>query len=146
MKKRAAVGVRVFLYRGGHTLEKWGTKGEADCHSTEKGELYVFLLMVSSVLAVEKAVHLCFVGEFVGQKHTLQMSFPKQDNPRGHSFGLRQPVGDEKDGRAIRQPEEQVFNGMGSCGIEGCRGFVEEQHFRLKRQRAGKAEALLLPP
>ena len=73
-------------------MEKWGTKGEADFHSTEKGELYVFLLMVSSVLAVEKAVHLCFVGEFFGRKHTLQTSFPKQDNPRGHSFGLRQPM------------------------------------------------------
>ena len=76
----------------------------------------------------------------------MQAPFPKEGNPRSHPFGLRQPVGDEKDGIAIRQPEEQVFNGMGCCGIEGCRGFVEEQHFRLKRQRAGKAEALLLPP
>ena len=44
MKKRAAVGVRVFLYRGGHTLEKWGTKGEADFHSTEKGGVPRFSL------------------------------------------------------------------------------------------------------
>lgn len=32
------------------------------------------------------------------------------------------------------------------AGIEGCRGFVEEQDFRFERQRTGKAEALLLPP
>ena len=72
MKKRAAVGVRVFLYRGGHRLEKRGTKGKADFHSMRKGgSLYVFLLTISSIPAVEKTVHFCFVGEFFGRKHTL---------------------------------------------------------------------------
>lgn len=47
---------------------------------------------------------------------------------------------------ALRQLEEQVFDGVGCRGIEGCRGFVEEQDFRFERQRTGKAEALLLPP
>ena len=88
---RSRWGAR-FLYRGGHRLEKRGTKGKADFHSMRKGELYVFLLTISSVPAVEKTVHFCFVGEFFGRKHTLQTSFPKQDNPRGHSLGLRQPM------------------------------------------------------
>ena len=102
--------------------------------------------MVSSVLAVEKSGSSLLRWGVRRAKAYLADVLSKQDNPRGHSFGLRQPVGDEKDGIAIRQPEEQVFNGMGCCGIEGCRGFVEEQDFRFERQRAGKAEALLLPP
>ena len=43
-EERAAVGVRVFLYRGGHRLEKRGTKGKADFHSMRKGGAVRFSL------------------------------------------------------------------------------------------------------
>ena len=40
--------------------------------------------------------------------------------------------------------EDQVFDLGGGDGIESGAGLVEQQHFRIHRQRAGDAQALLL--
>lgn len=82
-----------FLYRD-HTLEKWALRARQISFDGKRGR---FLLMVQRPRR-RKAVHPASLKEFVGQKHTLQMSFPKQDNPRGHSLACGSPWEDEKDG------------------------------------------------
>src|SRR5437588_4831395 len=59
--------------------------------------------------------------------------------------GLLHVVGNGHDGAKVLQLHKKLFDLGGADGIERGAGLVEQQDFRVNRQRARNAQALLLP-
>ena len=80
----------------------------------------------------------------VGLVEFDQLAQQEEAGVIGDARGLLHVVRHDHDGATVLQLEDQILDLGGGDGIERGAGLVEQQHFRIHRQRARDAQALLL--
>ena len=68
----------------------------------------------------------------------------KARHPVGYSTGLDEIVCNQDDGAVAFECQHELLNGLGRAGVQSTGRFVHENDFRINRQSASEAEALLL--
>lgn len=95
-----------------------------------------------------------FLGLLVLRLREELVRWPILDHlPKMHESGevrdagrLLHVVGHDDDCVVVAKLIHQFFDTRGCNGVEGRRGLVEQDHFRVGRQGPGDAQALLLGP
>src|SRR3954447_3158255 len=74
-----------------------------------------------------------------------QLPVEHERRPIGHARGLLHVVGDDHDRVALLEVADELLDAQRGHRIQGRAGLVHQDHVGLDRERAGDAQALLLP-